>query len=54
MFTKDELLAIADMIVAGGKSPQTGGQGMMQAAQLLVRVEQELKKMTDQTEPTTN
>lgn len=45
MFSKDELMAMADMVIAGGKSPQTGGPGMMQAAQLLVRIQQEVQKL---------
>jgi hypothetical protein len=32
MLTKDEIQLLADLVVAGGKSPVTGGDGLMKAA----------------------
>jgi hypothetical protein len=39
--TKQEIEALSEMVVAGGKSPATGGQGMMQAAALIQVLQRE-------------
>jgi hypothetical protein len=40
--SKDQLAFIADLVIAGGKSPHTGGDGMMKAAQAIMLIQAEL------------
>ena len=51
--SKQELQALAEMVIAGGKSPATGGDGFMIAAQLITVLQREIKaleiKAVDQT-----
>ena len=39
--SKDEITARSELVVAGGKSAATGGQGMMQAAALIQVLQRE-------------
>ena len=45
--TKEEIKALSDMVVAGGKSPNTGGEGLMIASELIRVLQRELKALDD-------
>ena len=45
--TKQEIQALSDMVVAGGKSPTTGGDGLMIAAELVRILQRELRALDD-------
>ena len=43
--TRQELHALSEMVIAGGKSPSTGGDGLMIAAQLIQVLQRELQAL---------
>ena len=46
--TRQEIQALSEMVVAGGKSPNTGGDGLMIAAGLIQNVlQRELKALEE-------
>ncbi len=45
MLSRHQLVIIADLVVAGGKSPQTGVEGMKAAAMALMWIEQALSEL---------
>lgn len=51
MFTLQQLQTIVNLIIAGGKAPATGADGMMQAAQAIMWIKEREALMIAQQPP---